>query len=84
MMHLRRVLEALQQTALMINLKKSMLGQRTIQYMGFHIGHVKIWVGPNKVAALRDITPPPRKRIYNVFWGLPTTTDDLFPVFQPG
>lgn len=69
MMHLRRVLEALRPTELMVNLKKSKLGQRAIHYLGFHIGLGKIWAGPDKVAALRNIHLPPMKNDLQRFLG---------------
>lgn len=50
MTHLRRVLNALRQTGLTVKLKKSKLGQVNVQYLGFHIGHGKIWAVPDKVS----------------------------------
>lgn len=66
MTHIRWILDALRQTGLTVNLKKSKLGQRAIQYLGFHIRHGKIWAGPDKVATLWDVPLP-----------LPPTKDDL-------
>lgn len=43
---------------LAVNLKKSKLGQESIQYLGLHIGKRKIWAGPDKVAALRKAPLP--------------------------
>lgn len=56
--HLCRVLNALRRAGLMVNLKKSKLGQRSVQYLVFHIGYGKIWAGPFKVATLRDSPIP--------------------------
>lgn len=40
--HIRKVLDDLWQTGPTVNLKTSKLGQSTVQYLGFHIGHGKI------------------------------------------
>lgn len=49
--HLWWILEALRQAGLAANLKKSKLGQKTVQYLGFCIRQGKFWAIPNKVAA---------------------------------
>lgn len=67
MIHLQRVLDALQQAGLTVNLKKSKLGQ---QYLGFHIGHGRIWAGPDKMAALWDVPLPSTKKDLQHFLGL--------------
>lgn len=63
--HLHRVLESLQQAGLHVNVKKSRLGQQEVQYLGFHIGHGRIWAGPEKAAALWDFHFPLPKRSYS-------------------
>lgn len=50
--HLWRVLEVLRQIGLTANLKKTRLGQMSIQYLVFCIGQGRIWAVSDKVAAL--------------------------------
>lgn len=70
-------------TGLTVNLKKSKLGQQTIQYLGFCIGQGKIWAVPNKMADLQEILLPPTKKDLQRFLGLAITTGWCHS-FQPG
>lgn len=55
LLHLCRVLQVLHHTGLTVNLRKSKVGQSTVQYLGFCVGQGQIWAVPDKVAALRNV-----------------------------
>lgn len=70
LVNIRRVIEALRKIGLTVNLKKSKIGQQTVQYLGFCIGQEKIWAIPDKVATVRDFPLPPTKKDLQRFLGL--------------
>lgn len=76
------MLQALRQTGLTVNLKKSKLGQATLQYLGFHIGRGEIWDIPDKVAALRDVPLPSIKKELQQFLGLANYYCRFVPCFS--
>lgn len=60
--HLRQLPDALRNARLTVNLKKSKLGQQTVQYLGVCTGCGKIRAVLDKVAALQDVPLPPTKK----------------------
>lgn len=67
-----------------MNLKKSCLGQQEVQYLGFHIGHGRIWADPDRVAALRDAPLPSTKKELQRFLGLANYYCCFIPRFFAG
>lgn len=80
--HLHRVLQALRQTRLMVNLKKSKIGQDSVQYLSFHIGKGKIWAGSDKVAALRELQLCGTRKELQQFLGLANYYCRFIPCFS--
>lgn len=78
--HLKQVFDALRQTRLTVHLKKSKLGQQTVQYLGFCIRQGKIWAIPNKVTTFQEVHLPPTKKDLQTFL---TTIGGLYPSSLP-